>query len=216
MACGQHAMLLRRVIMKVVKGSQAAIYRKYVPVLRTFLQEYAIYDIDNDGVLWCSKIEWNNFLFPYISDDDANAIGHLQSTSGAKTALEMINLVQRGKSYICHRVYNMNFVKNLERRRQGRNVTHFRLLLDGEIKTAPMPDSVYILKKLLTELGVKKKKKYNVSIDEACDAFIARLNQQIFPNEDSKLKEWNRVIAILECQDWIDISGGSLDFKSKD
>ncbi len=194
--------------LQIKKGAQANIYKKYLHYLHDFLQNHAKYDIDGDGKKWCKKEEWVAFLCPLISDDDANAIGYTYCHAKATTAFEMMELVRRGKLYICHRLYNMGFIKNLERRRIGRNVSYFRYLKDGENKTPPIPDSPYILKKVFMENPQTNK----LSPDEACNNFLAKLSIAKFPDDDSRVAEWNRVVSLLEKQGCLVFKNGLYEF----
>jgi hypothetical protein len=196
----------RRVILR--KGAQATIYRKYLKFFEQFLIEGAKHDIDKDGTFWCKKEEWVAFLCPLISDDDANAIAHGYCGSNAKTAIEIIELIRRGKEYICHRIYNMGFIKNLERRKTGRNVSYFRYLKEGETKTPPIPTSIYIIEKIFRDIGDKDGNNFKLSLNKACDEFLSRLNIQKFPDDELKLNEWSRVTSILEKQGRISYEDG--------
>lgn len=180
-------------------GSQSKIYKKYVPFLVTFLQNHARYDIDGDGLMWCKKEELIAFLSDVITDDDANAIAHTYCCNNAKYAEEMLDLIRRGKEYICHRLYNQGFVKNIERRKIKRNIAYIRLLRDYEKPTPPQPDSVYLMKRMFIQQN-------ELTPDVALKIFMESLNSQLF-DADAKLAEWNRVLAKL-------IRQGCLVFKN--
>jgi hypothetical protein len=194
------------------KGAEAAIYRKYVPKLWDFLRTQAKYDIDNDGKLWCSKDDWNAFLFPFISEDDGNAIGYRhchEKTNDCQTSNQMLELIRMGKKYICHRVYNMRFIKNLEKRKAVNGfVSHFRLLDESETPTPPVSNSIYsprrIIKRLFLDKGqCIKKRKYKLTLDEACEGFMAKLDDR-FSDERTKIAEWRKAInALISCKEVI-------------
>ena len=193
-------------------GAEAAIYRKYLPLFEKFLRKKAKHDIDGDGKLWCEKSEWVAYLCPLIEEDDGNAIAHLHCGSNAETSLEMSKLIRQGKEYICHRLYNMGFLKNIERRKTGRNVSHFRYLQQGEVATPPVPDAIYLLKKVFIDEGKLVRRVYQLTLDRACDLLLSRLNGQKFPDDISKMEEWQRVISTLVCQGVIKIKGDFYEF----
>jgi hypothetical protein len=195
----------------------SAIFRRYVHFLESFLVSHADHDIDGNGVMWCSKEDWAKFLSQHIDSDDANAIGNLycrpenvrpdgrrgrRQDGSQRTVTEMLEVERRGRVYIAHRVYNMGYVKNLDRRKKGRNVTHFRLLKDGEKPAKPVPDAVTIMKAVFKKLGRQegKSKKRFLSPEELWNNFFARIDPRRFPEEDQRVAEFNRVVGVLQKQ----------------
>lgn len=193
---------------KTTEGSKSTIYKKYLPLFDIFLQEWNVHDIDNDGVLWCCKNDLIKFLEDKIEDDDANAIAHIYCANNAKTAEDMMRLIQKGKEYICHRIYNQLCPKKLERRKSGRNVTHFRLLKDGEKRSIPQPDSVYIMKALF-------KANNQLKTNKAYQLFTEKLNPDKFTSNELKLKEWNRVVNKLVEQKCLVCKNGTYIYTHK-
>lgn len=206
------------------KGTHSSLYRKYLPFFEEFLQTYAHHDIDGDGKLWCSKEEWVDFLCTKINDDDGNAVAHAycQPTYAengylAATAAEMLLLVRRGKEYICHRLYNMGFLSDIERRRNGRNVAYFRRTIDGEKLTPPSPDAVYLLKNIFKNAPTRSAGTiHRLTPDEACNRLLLCLNSKIFRTQEQKLKEWRRVRDILLKQGFIQLKQGYYEFNPKE
>src|ERR1022692_3086309 len=160
-------------------GAIADILHKYKNHLEKFLLTEAKYDIDRDGKLWCSKKDWYSFLRPLINDDDGNAIGHRYCITNVKnipkTASKMLKLINRGKDYIGHRMYNQILSGKIEKRKTKNRVSHFRLLEDKEKPTVPVPDNIFILKKIFKEAQVTQNeddtKTYILTVDEASELF---------------------------------------------
>lgn len=200
---------------KKVKGGESSIYKQYLPHFLDFLESHARYDIDSDGKLWCSKDDWNNYLFPFIKEDHANSIGYRHCKATANTTTQILQLLDAGKKYICHRLYNMRFVKNLERRKIGRNVMYFRLLGDGEIPTPPESTSLHLMRKVFTERGKKQGASFTISPDDALDALMEKLNKQLFPGESQQIDEYRRVIGILMRQKAVKNNEGMLVYTLK-
>lgn len=201
--------------------ARPAIYRKYCDeYFKDFLRNEAKHDIDGDGKMWCSKKEWVEFLCPKISEDDGNAIGHIHCRSdakSAKTASDMAKLIEEGKRYICHRVYNQ-IMTGLKKRREGRDVVYFRLLENGEEATPPALDAITLLKKIFIEKGERNKRRsgisYKLTADQAYDYLISKLDKNKFPDEESQQDEWQRAINTLTSQG-VEFKGGYYLFKPK-